>query len=110
MKLLIAGVVMVPLAARADDFVTLDRQSATSAAGAEVSYLFPKDSSSGSTITVIRLDAHGQYVDPDSGFGGYVEVPYGRVSGDGQSLDAFGDIEAGAIYAPKLSDPNLGIT
>jgi hypothetical protein len=108
MKLVVAAVLMVPVIAAADPehFVTIDRQDDSSRVGAELSYQFlPK----GSDGTAMRFDVHGQFVDPMSGLGGYVSVPFGYVSGGGQSDEALGDIEAGAIFAVRTANPNSKI-
>ena len=105
MKHLVAAILLVPAIAAADPehFVTIDRQDDSSRAGAELSYLILAGNNSG---TAMRFDVHGQYVDPTSGIGGYVSVPFGYISGGNQSDQALGDIEAGAIYAVRMANPN----
>ena len=98
--------------AAADPFVTMDRQSDQSVGGAEGSYLFPRTDSSGS-LTLLRFDAHGQWVDPGSGFGGYgaMMITHYSASSGGTSMSAtgFGDLEAGGIYSPKLDSPTMKV-
>ena len=105
MKHLVALALLVPAVAAADPehFVTIDRQDDSSRAGAELSYLFL--AGNGDT-TAMRFDVHGQYVDPANGIGGYVSVPVGYASGGGDSDQALGDVEVGAIYAVRLANPN----
>jgi hypothetical protein len=97
-------VLLVPVPAFADPgFVTLDRQSAESSAGGELSYLHI-----GGGNTLLRLDVHGQYVTP-SGFGGYAAAPLAIAFDDNDAANDLGDLEAGVIYAPHLSSPSVGV-
>ena len=109
MKLVLAIVLTAPIAAHADDFVTLDRQSPVSSAGIEMGYLFPHGDQGSDTPTVLRFDAHGQYVDPHLGLGGYVTAPYTHESDNGASSGGLGDVEVGGIFAPRMADPRYGI-
>jgi hypothetical protein len=114
MRHVIALVLVVSATAYADDappapaFVTLDRGDATSRVGVEASYELT--SSSGLTDgseTVVRLEAHGQYVDPGLRVGGYAQVPISYVSAGGSgesSATGFGDAEIGALYVPRVNE------
>jgi len=103
--LVVVAALLVPALAAADPehFVTIDRQDDSSRAGAELSYLFLNGNNSG---TALRFDVHGQYVSAMTGLGGYISAPFGYVSGGGQSDEALGDIEVGAIYALRMADPD----
>jgi hypothetical protein len=89
-------------------FVTMDRFDETSRAGGEISYLFPHNAGDQS-VTAMRFEGHGQYVDPASGFGGYAQLPLSYVSGGGQSETGVGDLEVGGIYCPRLTSPNVAL-
>ena len=110
MKLLACGLVMVAAPAFADvetpGFVTMDRFDASSRAGGELSYLFPARYNSS---TALRFDVHGQYVDPASGFGGYLSLPLGVVHDQDETEATVGDFEVGAIYAAKIPSPYLSV-
>lgn len=99
-----------PSSATSPGFVTTDRFDATSRIGGELSYLFVKsdavDTVAGSEW---RFDLHGQYFDPNSGFGGYATAPFTRVTGNNDSLTSIGDVEVGGFYIPKLANPNFSI-
>lgn len=92
-------------------FVTMDRFDGSSRFGGELSYVFP-DHVPGS-ITALRFDVHGQYVDPVSGFGGYAAMPFSHVSvsdmGMSQSGTGIGDAEAGVLYVPHLASPDTAV-
>ncbi len=90
--------------AAAGPFVNIDRQDDTSRAGGELTYLVVDDDGIlNDDITLLRFDAHGQYIDPASGAGGYLTVPIGYGSGNGESETALGDIEVGGIYNIKTA-------
>lgn len=93
-------------ATAAPGFVNLDRQDAASRAGGDVTYL-ALDSES--DVTLLRIDLHGHYVDPKTGFGGYAQVPIATYFGDGESGSAFGNLEIGGIFVPKLKSPEVGV-
>jgi hypothetical protein len=100
--------------ATAPGFVTLGRQDGNSRAGVEISYLFPKiPSGSNLSATALRIEPHGQYVDPASGFGGYASLPITYLSesanGASESATGIGDVDLGVLYLPKLSEPNVAI-
>jgi hypothetical protein len=98
----------VPDPANGPGFMTIDRGDATSRAGGELSYLFPR-SNTGTSLTAMRFDLHGQYLDP-RGFGGYGQLPisYLRESAAGMSdsASAIGDVEVGGLYVAKVN-PNV---
>ncbi|HEY0255718.1 MAG TPA: hypothetical protein VGC41_29515 [Kofleriaceae bacterium] len=91
--------------AQSPAFVTMDHFDETSRVGAEFSYLFPKQDSDGSAM---RVEAHGQYVDPGSGFGGYIQLPLSIITGTASDT-AIGDLEVGALFIPKLATPNFSL-
>lgn len=82
-------------------FATLDRQDATSRAGAELSYLKTK---SGVNATVFRADIYGQYVDTDSGFGGYAQLPLSFADASSKSIFGIGGLELGGIFTTRFAD------
>ena len=92
-------------------FMTLDRQDGRSAAGVEAAYLFFSDTGS-TSVTPLRFDLYGRYIDPVSGFGGYAQLPVSYVSesagGQSVSVTGFGDLELGGIFVPKINSPGLG--
>ena len=92
-------------------FVTMDRFDGSSRVGGEVSYIFP-DHTTGD-VTALRFDLHGQYVDPASGLGGYVQMPFSHISvssgGMSDSASGVGDAEAGVIFVPRLASPNTAL-
>jgi hypothetical protein len=90
-----------PDPAASPGFVTLDRGDATSRAGGEASYIVPKNN--GGSGTIWHLDLHGQYVDPDSGVGGYAVVPAAFAEGNGDTLTTVGDVELGGLYVARLA-------
>jgi hypothetical protein len=125
MRHVLAIILLVPAAASADDappapapaapgFVTLDRGDATSRVGIEASYELTNNSgvADGASDTVMRFEAHGQYVDPGLRIGGYAMIPITYLNeseqGTSQSATGVGDAELGAIYVPRVSD-NLGV-
>lgn len=82
-------------------FVTLDRFDATDRAGAEISHFLYV--SGDAQYDAWRADAHAQFIDDDSGVGGYITVPGARV----QSKNRFGDVEVGGLYMPELAPESL---
>jgi hypothetical protein len=84
--------------AAAGPFVNIDRQDETSRAGGEFTYLVIDDDSVVNDITLMRFDAHGQYIDAASGAGGYLTIPIAYGSNDGETETALGDVELGGIY------------
>ena len=94
-------------------FVVIDPIDASSQAGIQLAYLGLKGLSSTGDLTLLRLEGRARYVDPRTGLGGYVQVPfaYGRASSNGQSdtTTDFGDLEIGGIFAPRLGSPDFGL-
>jgi hypothetical protein len=86
-----------PAFADGTQFTTIDRQDETSRAGAEISLPSIPGNADGHFT---RLDGHGQYVDPESRFGGYVDMAIARFQGT-NSVTGIGGLEAGVIYAPS---------
>jgi hypothetical protein len=89
----------------------LDRFDASSKFGGELSYLFPNHTTG--SVTALRAELHGQYVDPASGFGAYAQLPVGYVResdmGMTQSGTGLGDLELGGLYVPHVANPDLAI-
>jgi hypothetical protein len=113
MRLVLAWLVLVPTVAAADDapaFVTLDRGDATSRVGVEASYEINNTSNAGpgASETVVRFEAHGQYVDPGLRVGGYAQFPITYVStsdpNTSESSTGIGNAELGALYVPRIND------
>ena len=86
----------------------MDRMDGSSRAGGEFSYLFP-DHTGSNDVTVMRFDAHVQYVSPRSGWGFYGQVPLGHLSAGSQSYTPLGDLEVGGVFVPHLSSPDSAI-
>src|SRR5689334_19185855 len=101
--------------AKSPGFLSMDRQDGRSVVGAEAAYLFYGNLPTGASITPVRFDLYGRYIDPDSGFGGYAQIPisYAKLgdstSNMSQSYTGVGDLEIGGIYVPKISTPGLGL-
>jgi hypothetical protein len=95
-----------PSAATSPGFVTTDRMDGTSRVGGELSYMFLSNNTDG---TAWRFDLHGQYVDPNTGFGGYASVPFTLATGNGDSNTGGGDLEVGGFFIPKLATPGFSI-
>lgn len=93
-------------AAAEPGFVQLDRQNAISRFGGEVAFLSTDD---GVDATALRFDVHGQYILP-SGLGFYGALPISYASGGGESGTGIGDAEAGAIFVPRMANPNFQLT
>jgi hypothetical protein len=98
--------VVEPAAATSPGFVTTDRMDATSRVGGELSYMFLSGNADG---TAWRFDLHGQYIDPNSGFGGYAAIPFTLATGNGDSNTGAGDLEVGGFFIPKLATRNFSI-
>ena len=81
-------------------FVTLDRFDAMDRVGAEVSHFIRQDGEA--QFDAWRADVHGQFIDKDSGVGGYIDVPGGRVR-----KQHIGDVEVGLLYMPELAPESL---
>jgi hypothetical protein len=96
-------------AAAGPGFITLDRQDGSSFGGGELSYFFLD----ADNATALRFDLHGQYVDPASGFGGYLAVPIGHFSVDDPLFDidatGVGNISLGGIYVPRMRSRDFGM-
>lgn len=70
------------------------------------------DTPDGQSLTTVGINVFGHYVDPGSGFGGYLTVPMSYVSGEidlGPLLGTFddsefslGNIEVGGMFAKQL--------
>jgi len=93
-------------AAAEPGFVQLDRQDGVSRFGGEVAFLSTDDNVD---ATAFRFDVHGQYVLP-SGLGFYGALPIAYASGDGESGTGIGDAEVGAIFVPRMANPNFQLT
>lgn len=93
--------------ARAPGFVQIDRYDATSVAGGDVSYISLDGTDE--DVTLLRFQLGGRYVDPQSKFGGYVNLPITYASGNGDSLTALGNVELGGIFLPKFGDASTAL-
>jgi hypothetical protein len=91
-------------------FVTLDRQDPVSRGGVELSYFVPNTASDASA-TLMRFEGHAQYVDRDSGIGGYAQLPISYLSEtvgtESDSETGIGDLEVGALYLRDFSRFNV---
>jgi hypothetical protein len=85
-------------------FVTLDRFDDLDRVGAEISH-FVAHGAMESERDAWRIDAHGQFIDDETGVGGYFTAPAGRL----ESHDRMGDVDVGLLYKPELADPSLGL-
>jgi len=91
------GIVLSAGSASATPFVQMDRQDSESRAGADLTYhLLNNDGPNSATL--LRFEAHGQYVDPASGAGGYLQMPIAFLTGDGDSVTSVGNLELGGIF------------
>ena len=81
-------------------FSLLDRTSGESKIHVGFGYTFFDEDNGllGNDLSSQRVDVHGQYVDPVTGFGGYGVLTYGRISANDVSEDALGNIEIGGLY------------
>jgi hypothetical protein len=84
-------------------FVTLDRFDDLDRVGAEVAHYV--SSSGDSQLDAWRIDVHGQFIDHETGVGGYITAPAARL----ESHDRMADVDAGLMYKPELADPSLGL-
>lgn len=109
------GVSVVLLAATATaaagPFVNIHRFDGNSRAGAEMTYV---DFDGNNDSTLLRFDLHGQYIDPGTHLGGYLQLPIGYVTGEnaaGESSSdtALGNIEIGGIYIPQLQSQTMAL-
>lgn len=95
--------------AESPGFVAIDRLDATSRAGIDVTYLGPHNDIFTDKAILFRVAAQARYVDPASGLGGYVRMPFAFASTTSSSITDLGDVELGGIFAPKFGVPGLGI-
>lgn len=107
----LVGGLLAPLtAAAAPGFVSTDRYDDQSRAGAEMTYLVPGDfADEDDDLSLLRFDVHGHYVDPGSHVGGYLTLPLGYVSGNGDSVTALGNLEVGGLYVIQTGRPDLAV-
>jgi hypothetical protein len=108
LRALLCAAVILPSLAHADDapgFVTLDRFDATTRGGIELSY--GRLDTDVAKETVWRIDPHGQYVDRDSGFGGYASLPISDLTAGDFPGTGVGALDVGAIYARAVPDRAL---
>ena len=89
-------------------FTTLLRHDSQSRAGGDITY-FILDGDNPNDARIMRFDLHGQFVDANSGFGGYAQVPITYFSDDSGSETVLGNAELGMIFVPKLSTPDFGL-
>jgi len=88
----------------------IDGYDASSRAGIDATYLDPNTRGSNESVTLLRFSAHARYVDAASGFGGYAQLPFSYLSSPAQNtITDVGDLELGAIYVPRLPDPQFGL-
>jgi hypothetical protein len=86
-------------------FALLDRQDAVSHAGAAlgISHADP----SGGSVSIVRLDLHGEYVNDSTGFGVYGQVPFtsenDHFAGD-MSSGGIGNLDVGALWVVRTGD------
>jgi hypothetical protein len=107
---------VAPAAPGADDptthpgFVVIDQTDASSAAGAQLSYI-SIESHGADVPTLLRFTAHARYVDRASGFGAYARMPFTYASGSGgsNSVTDVGNLELGGIFSPRLGMPGVGV-
>lgn len=92
------------------DFVVIDQLDGSSAAGLQISY-FTLPSEVRDAPTLLRIAAHARYVDPGTGLGAYVRVPFAYASstGDTDSITDVGDIELGGMFASRQNAGGLGV-
>jgi hypothetical protein len=82
-------------------FVTIDRYDAMDRAGAEVSHFLRTVGEA--SFDAWRADAHAQFVDDDTGVGGYVTVPAARA----EQTQRIGNVDIGLLYMPELAPKHL---
>jgi hypothetical protein len=97
----------------AAQFATLDRQDTGTEVGATFDYMFVNHDREPGT-SAFRFDVYGQFVDPGSGFGGYLQLP---ITHDAVNVDVtpfqirgsatgVGDLELGGIYVIRARRPD----
>lgn len=94
-------------------FATLDRQDTGTEVGATFDYLFVNHDREPGT-SAFRFDLFGQFVDPGSGFGGYLQLPITHDSVNVNvppfqirgSATGVGDLELGGIYVVRARRPD----
>jgi hypothetical protein len=94
----------------APGFVVIDQLDASSAAALQLSYFtFPSEFRDAPTL--LRFAAHARYVDPGTGLGGYVRLPFAYASsiGGGNSMTDVGDIEIGGVFSPRRIADGFGV-
>jgi hypothetical protein len=84
-------------------FVTLDRFDDLNRVGAEIAHYVASDGDA--QLDAWRIDLHGQYIDRETGFGGYFTAPAARL----ESHNRIGDVDVGFLYKPELAEPSLGL-
>lgn len=91
-------------------FVVIDQADASDAAGLQLSYFSFKNSSSDAP-TLFRAAAHARFVDPATGAGAYVRLPFAFATGTAttDSVTDLGDLEVGAIFSPRLGSSPVGV-
>ncbi|HEX3765168.1 MAG TPA: hypothetical protein VHW23_41010 [Kofleriaceae bacterium] len=91
-------------------FVVIDQADASDAAGLQLSY-FNLNTSSPDAPTLFRAAAHARFVDPATGLGAYVRLPFAFATGTGNtsSVTDLGDLEVGGIFAPRPGDSPVGV-
>jgi hypothetical protein len=92
---------------QAPGFALIERFDGVSRGGADMTYFVLDGTGLG---TLLRFDLHGQMVQTESGFGGYLRLPITTYSASGTPrMTAVGNLELGGIYIPKLTTPGLGV-
>ncbi|HEY0989791.1 MAG TPA: hypothetical protein VGD80_22135 [Kofleriaceae bacterium] len=89
-------------------FVVIDRFDGRSRAGFDFTYLRATEPDLEDRPTSLRFEVHARYVDPSSGFGGYLQVPlaythHSDILGDEFTATSVGDIELGGLLVRTLS-------
>lgn len=103
----IAGSAVADDAAPDVRFAVLDRQDASSRAGAEVSWV---GVGVARRVTLLRLDPYLAYVHPSLGIGGYVHMPLSVLSDAGTTDAGIGGLELGGSFARELTPGLTGVT
>ena len=88
-------------------FVVIERFDARSRAGVDFTYLQATEPDFEDRPTSLRFEVHARYVDPASGFGGYLQVPlaythHSDILGDEFTATSVGDIELGGLFVHTL--------
>ena len=93
------------------DTVNLQRFDGSSRAGIDGTWI-----DMGGDRWLLRLDLHGQYVEPRTGLGGYVQLPYTRLhqvsdpfNNQAGTLQAFGHLELGALWALPATSRSVAL-